>query len=39
MGLLDIEKTSNGYINTVKDYEKSLVMKWIAEHKNDPDTD
>lgn len=33
----DIEYSSNGYINTVKDYEKSLAMKWIAEHKNDPD--
>lgn len=35
----DIEYSSNGYINTVKDYEKSLAMKWIAEHKNDPDID
>lgn len=35
----DIEYSSNGYINTVKDYEKSLAMKWTAEHKNDPDID
>lgn len=35
----DIEYSSNGYINAVKSYEKSLAMKWITEHKNNPDID
>ena len=35
----DIEYSSNGYINAIKSYEKSLAMKWIAEHKNNPDID
>lgn len=29
----DMEKSSNGYIISIKSYEKALAMKWITENK------